>query len=114
MTERDRPVYCTQCGSIVQPGDNFCEVCGARVSPDAPDAAPVQQVPAQVDAPPDAPAAGGKLKIAMIVGAGVVLVLILGIGSVAALSLLRGETSGDVGESEGATRPERRRIRHRV
>jgi hypothetical protein len=106
MTERDRPVYCTQCGSIVQPGDNFCEVCGARVSPNAPDAAPVQQVPTQVDAPPDAPAAGRKLKIAMIVGAGVVLVLILGIGSVAALSFLRGETSGDVGESAGAAGPE--------
>jgi len=31
MAERDRPVYCTQCGSIVQLGNNFCGVCGARV-----------------------------------------------------------------------------------
>ena len=78
MTEGDRPLYCTQCGSIVQPGDNFCENCGARVSPNAPEAVPVEEVPTQVDAPPDAPAAGRKLKIAMIAGAGVVLVLILG------------------------------------
>ena len=106
MTERDRPVYCTQCGSIVQPGDNFCEVCGARVSPNAPDAAPAQQVPTQVHAPAGAPAPGRKLRIAMIVGAGVVLVLILGIGSVAALNLLRGETAGDRKESAGTTQPE--------
>jgi hypothetical protein len=106
VTERDRPVYCSQCGSIVQPGDNFCEVCGARVSPNAPDAAPAQQVPAQVHAPAGAPAAGRNRTIAMIVGAGVVLVLILGIGSVAALNLLRGETAGDRGESAGTTQPE--------
>jgi hypothetical protein len=103
MTEGDRPVYCTQCGSVVQPGDNFCEVCGARVSPNVPDAA--QQVPAQVHAPTGAPAAGRKLKIAMIVGAGVVLVLILGISSVAALNLLRGETAGDREEAAGAAQP---------
>jgi hypothetical protein len=41
----------------------------------------------------------------MIVGAGVVLVLILGIGSVAALNLLRGETAGDRKESAGTTQP---------
>jgi hypothetical protein len=105
MTERDRPVYCTQCGSIVQPGDNFCEMCGARVSPDAPDAVPMEQVPTQVEAPPDAPAAGRKLKIAMFAGAGVVLVLILGIGSVAALNLLRSEWAGGRDEAAGAAGP---------
>jgi hypothetical protein len=103
MTEGDRPLYCTQCGSIVQPGDNFCENCGSRVSPNAPEAVPVEEVPTQVDAPPDAPAAGRKLKIAMIAGAGVVLVLILGIGSVAALNLLRGESAGGSDEAAGAT-----------
>jgi hypothetical protein len=34
MSERNRPVYCTICGSIVQPRDNFCGVCGARVTSD--------------------------------------------------------------------------------
>jgi hypothetical protein len=67
---------------------------------------PVEEVPTQVDAPPDAPAAGRKLKIAMIAGAGLVLVLILGIGSVAALNLLRGESAGGRDEAAGATRSE--------
>jgi hypothetical protein len=103
MTEGDRPLYCTQCGNIVQPGDNFCENCGTRVSPEASEAVPVEEVPTQVDAPPDAPAAGRKLKIAIIAGAGLVLVLILGIGSVAALNLLRGEPAGGSDEAAGAT-----------
>ena len=34
MAERDRPVYCTQCGSIVQPGNNFCGACGAPLAGD--------------------------------------------------------------------------------
>ena len=106
MTEGDRPLYCTHCGNIVQPGDNFCENCGSRVSPEAPEAVPVEEVPTQVDAPPDAPAAGRKLKIAMIAGAGVVLVLILGIGSVAALNLLRGEPAGGSDEAAGAAKSE--------
>jgi hypothetical protein len=48
MTEKDRPVYCTQCGSILQPGDRFCGVCGARVSPDTSDATPTQEIPGPV------------------------------------------------------------------
>jgi len=47
MAERDRPVYCTQCGSIVQPGNNFCGVCGARVSPNAQTTGPTLEITRQ-------------------------------------------------------------------
>ena len=109
MAERSRPVYCTQCGSIVYPGDNFCGVCGARVPPDAPNAAPTANIPTQVPAPPGTPVNWRNLPLAMIIGIGAVLVLLLGIGSVAALTLLRGEeeppkaTAGGEGAPAGAT-----------
>jgi hypothetical protein len=101
MTERNRPVYCTQCGSIVQPGDNFCAVCGSRVTSDARDAVPTQVMPARVQAPVGGPIRGRNLTAAMIVGVGIMLVLLLGIGSVAALTLLRGETEPPKAAADG-------------
>jgi hypothetical protein len=90
MTERYRPVYCTRCGSIVEAGDNFCGVCGMRVSPDARDAAPARQIPTQVQAPPGA-SSGGNRALPLILGLGAVLVLLLGIGAIVGLALTGGD-----------------------
>jgi|SRR5829696_3873778 len=93
MAERDRPVYCARCGSIVHPEDNFCGVCGARVPPNDPDVTPPQGTPTQAHAPPRVSAGDRKLGLVLLIGAGVVLVLALGIGSVAALILLGSESN---------------------
>jgi hypothetical protein len=88
MAQRDRPVYCAQCGSIVHPEDTFCGACGAPVPLNAPDDAPTQEMPPLGNPPPSATARYRNLRLAMLIGAGVVLVLVLGVGSVAALNLL--------------------------
>jgi hypothetical protein len=92
MAERDRPVYCTHCGSIVQPGNNFCGVCGTRVSPTAPTAAPTREIPRQFPPPRNVSAGAANRTPALIVGLGVVVVLLLGVGTIVGLTLLRDES----------------------
>src|SRR5215217_8103514 len=109
MTERDRPVYCTQCGSIVYPEDNFCGVCGARVPPNAPDAVPTQQVPRQVLPPPAALVPGRNMTPLMVIGIGVLVALLLGVGWFAAWSLLRSQVAQpEASGAAGTTQPEER------
>src|SRR5918992_4111965 len=100
MTERDAPVYCPQCGSIAYPDDNFCGVCGSAIPPDAPDATPTQTVPTQVHALPNIPTRGSNLSLLIGLGFAAVLVLGVGIGTVAALTLLRSEP-----ENQGRAAP---------
>jgi hypothetical protein len=104
MAERDRPAYCAQCGSIVHPENNFCGVCGARVPLNAADDAPTQEMPALVNPPPSATARDRNLRLAMLIGTGVVLVLVLGVGSVAALNLLRGDGDSPKAANQGDQR----------
>ena len=87
MAERDRPVYCTQCGSIVQPGNN-CGVCGARMSPNAQATGPTLEIPRQYPPPRKVPAGARGGAPALIVGLGVVVVLLLGVGTIFGLALL--------------------------
>jgi len=103
MAERDHPVYCTQCGSIVSPGNNFCGVCGARVSPNARGVAPAQ-IPTQVLPPRGVPAGGNNRPLALVAGLGILFVLVLGVGVIFGLALLRSEP-----ETGGAVEPPRKR-----
>jgi hypothetical protein len=77
----------------------------AGVPPNAPEVAPTQEIPRQVQAPQRIPAHGSNLTPIMIIGIGVVLVLLLGVSSVAALTLLRGEaepSKATANQEEGA------------
>ena len=102
MAERDRPVYCTRCGSIVHPGDNFCGVCGARVSPAARDAGPPGEIPTRVYVSPHVWGGGTNRTLALVVGLGITVLLLLAIGAVVALALL-----GNEPETTGASDPSR-------
>jgi hypothetical protein len=106
MAERDRPVCCTRCGSIVSAGDNFCGVCGARVTPDAQDAAPTREIPTQVYPPPSVSSHRGNRTLAVVLGIGALLVAVLAVGAIVGLNLLGGETAERGGGDPGATTSE--------
>ena len=78
MAERDRPVYCTNCGSIVQSEDRFCGVCGASIPQGAPDAAPTQVATTQAQGQQSAPAPRKGNGLILMVIAAAVAILILG------------------------------------
>lgn len=89
LAERDRPVYCTQCGSIVNAGARFCGVCGAPVvSPSAQDAAPTREIPAQAYAPP--PASSNSRTLPLVLGLASVLIVLIGIGAIVGFALVGG------------------------
>ena len=94
LAERGRPVYCTQCGSIVDAGDSFCGTCGFRVSPSARDAGPTQEIPAQAYAPPQASGGSNNRALPLILGLAAVLIVLVGIGAIVGFALVGGnETS---------------------
>jgi Domain of unknown function (DUF4352) len=107
IADRGRPVYCTQCGSIVDPGDNFCGVCGTRVSPNVRDAVPTQEIPTQVYPPPNAQIHQGNRTLAVVLGLGALLVAVLAVGTILGLNLLRSATEQGGGDPRPvATTPE--------
>ena len=91
MVERGRPVHCAQCGSIVDAGDNFCGVCGARVSPPAQDASPTQEIPTQAYAPPRVSGTSNNRALPLILGLAAVLLVLIGIGVIVGLALTGGD-----------------------
>src|SRR5215218_7229077 len=97
MDEENRPVYCPRCGRIVQAGDRFCGVCGERITPDAQDATPTQEIPTVVQPPPSVPVRQGNRTLTVILGLGAVLAVVLAVGAIVGLNLLGRETAGQGG-----------------
>jgi len=79
VAEEDRPVYCTQCGSITQVGDKFCRSCGTRIPPNVPDAMAARESSALVSPPPGATARRGRGPVALIAAFGTLAILVLAI-----------------------------------
>jgi hypothetical protein len=90
LPDGDRPVYCTRCGSIVDTGDRFCGVCGARVSPSAQESAPTRQMPAPSYAPPRVSGGSNSLALPLILGLAAVLLVLIGIGAKVGFALVSG------------------------
>ena len=75
--------YCTNCGHPLVQGDNFCTGCGAPLQRNnATDAASILTVPTNL------PVRGSNLL--PLIGLGVAVLVVLGVGTVAALNMLRG------------------------
>ncbi len=90
MADGHRPVYCAQCGSVVDAGSNFCGVCGARVPPPPQEGAPTQQMPAPSYAPPRASGGGTNRVLPLILGLAAVLLVLAGIGAIVGFALVSG------------------------
>ena len=93
MAGREHPVYCAQCGNIVDAGSNFCGVCGARVSSPAQESGPPQQMPAPSYAPPRVPGGGNNRTLPLILGLAAVLLLLIGIGAIVGFALVSGDAA---------------------
>ena len=115
MASEGRPVYCGNCGSIAQAGDQFCGVCGSRIPSDAEAAAPTEEIPTLVPPPPmpSGRRRNRRLINAVMVGA-IVVVSLVGVGALALTGLGSGlvggteDNSATSGSSDDGARPDRR------
>jgi hypothetical protein len=109
--------YCRNCGHELREGNRFCPGCGrpvrqtaqvAGVPPNAPSAAPTQEIPTQVYPPPNVSSHEGNRTLAVVLGVGALLVAVLAVGAIVGLNLLGGETAERSGEAPGpaATMPQ--------
>jgi hypothetical protein len=109
--------YCRNCGHELREEDRFCPGCGrpvrqtaqvAGVPPNAPSAAPTQEIPTQVYPPPNVSSHEGNRTLAVVLGVGALLVAVLAVGAIVGLNLLGGETAERGGGDPGpvATTPE--------
>lgn len=102
MAENDRQIYCPRCGRMAGVSDKFCGACGAAIPSDARSAAPDQTSPAQTPS-------GNlrqKSKVPLLIGLGVaaLLLVLVGTGTIVALTLMRSEL-GNLVEAVSPSKP---------
>lgn len=104
MTEVNFPSYCEQCGELAQEGDRFCGNCGATVTPVTPE--DPQVIPRPAATAQDSTATRNKRTLLMACAVGVLLLLVVGGGSLTlagvgpGVNLLGGADSEAVGNQE--------------
>jgi hypothetical protein len=90
--DKEPPVYCPNCGSIVDAGAAFCDVCGKRIPPDASTAGPTEEIPRVVPPqqmpPQQQTVAHGNRNLGLMLGVGALVLVLLAVGAVFALNLL--------------------------
>jgi hypothetical protein len=102
--DKDPPVYCPNCGSIVDAGAAFCDVCGARIPPNASAARPTQEIPPVVPPPQvppqQQPGTHRNRNLMLAFGIGAVLLVLLAVGGVFFFNL-SGSDSASGGRGSG-------------
>lgn len=84
VADEEHPVYCSQCGNPTQLEDKFCGSCGAMVLPPAPQAEQVVREPSL--RAQSTPYASRRRNRFWVNAAAISLLLLVGIGAVAALA----------------------------
>lgn len=107
-TERDRPVYCPNCGTKTTSGDRFCGVCGTAILSPPPQAEQVIPEPAVAA---QAPTARRSRPLLLVGAIAILLILLVGTGAIALVAFnpgigLLGDSSSQ-SQNTGGNAPEK-------